>query len=214
MGYHLILRNKDGSMRAVYADTLDELCVHSDIGPDAILYEADRQWTPVVIGEHERYKKLSSDWYRAGIKAQGLFRQQALAEGLIPEKISQDTESFEAYRAASPQRVKRGDYLLRRVNKEVEVKCLTLYGGEHFYLPYGDIKAHENMAGISSTPVWFALYRREGDEPVADSLCTVPVIRVMQENRKGGAVGYDEKTKCLKVPLGMLQPGFAGLMAS
>ncbi|MCG2583503.1 hypothetical protein [Massilia sp. TS11] len=208
MGYHLIIRRPDGSIAAHYADTFEGLCQFDGITSDAIIYQAAPEWKPSIVGAHASYNLLAQDWYRAGIRAQWQFFEEAKQANLIPEKISQDPESFEAYTAAANMRIKRGDFLLRRKNIEVEVKCLTLYA-DNYYLPYAHIKAHENMQALSAVPVWFAIYARNGDCPVPDSLQMVSVNAILSQNN--GLVSYDTQSQCLVVPRHMTSAGFSGI---
>ncbi len=208
MGFHLILRKLDGSIEHRYSAALEDLCEFSDITPDAIIYQGEEHWKPVVVGSTDVYAKLTHDWFRAGIKAQRLFKAQARAANFIAEPISQDAESFEPYRSASDKRLKRGDFLIRNAGIEVEVKCLTKYGGK-FYLRWSDLKAHENMQALTRSPVFFAIYERSGDTPNPETLCMVPVTEILAENNK--SVTYDRESKCALIPFGLTSVGFSRL---
>ncbi|CTP84075.1 hypothetical protein [Xanthomonas graminis] len=208
MGYHLITRRNDGTIANHFSETLEGLCQFDGIAADSIIYQAAEQWTPSIVGDDNTYKLLAEDWFRAGIRAQWQFYEEAKCQKLIPEKINQDKESFQAYTSATTSSIKRGDYLLRAKNIEIEVKCLTLYGG-HYYLPYSAMKSHQAMQKLSSTPVWFAIYERQADTPVPDSLHMVSVADIFEQNNK--CVQYEKKSKCLRVPQSMTSQGFSGL---
>ena len=208
MGYHLITCLKDGTIANYFSESLEGLCEFDGITKDSIIYQAAKEWTPSVIGGHENYNVLTEDWFRAGIRAQWKFVEDAKIAKLIPEKISQDKEAFQAYTSAATSRIKRGDYLLRKKNIEVEVKCLTLYGG-NYYLPYSDVKSHETMQKLSASPVWFAIYQRIGDTPTPGSLHMVSVACILAQNNK--QVKYEKKSKCLVIPQSMTSQGFTGI---
>lgn len=206
MGFHLITKNIDGSINHYYKECFDDLCDVPNITTDSIIYQGEPHWAPVTIGAHETYKHLTQEWFRAGIKAQRLFAQQAIERKWVPEPLPQDAGSFAMYQNAATGRVKRGDYLIRSANAEIEVKCLTFYRG-HIYLPYSHLKAHEGMFAITQTPVYFAIYERHGDSPDPQSLRMISAATVFQENNK--SVGYDQVSKCLMVPLELTSAGFS-----
>ncbi|WP_369937583.1 hypothetical protein [Xanthomonas tesorieronis] len=208
MGYHLITRREDGTISNHFSETLEGLCKFDGIAADSIIYQAAEEWTPSVVGDDDTYKLLAEDWFRAGIRAQWQFFEEAKHQKLIPEKIHQDRESFQAYTSATTSPIKRGDYLLRTKGIEIEVKCLTLYGG-YYYLPYSAMKSHQAMQELSSTPVWFAIYERQADTPVHGSLHMVSVAAIFEQNNK--LVQYDKRSKCLRVPQSMTNQGFSGL---
>ncbi len=207
MGYHLIIRNTDNSITAKYAESFEALAEFNEISTDSIIYQGEQHWLPVVVGEDEQYKNLAHTWFRAGIKAQKLLKAQAIEHGLMIEELSQDVESFKAYKTNAEVGIKRGDFLLRNVkNIEVEAKCLTLYP-EGYYIEYSDVKRHMNMEEYSGSAVVLAIYERHEDSPKQDSLCMVYVRTIMAENNK--LVRYDKGKKCFVVPHSLAQPGFA-----
>lgn len=211
MGYHLILRQSDGSITHRYAPLLEDMCEFSDLTPDTIIYQGEAHWEPAILDTVVEYRKYSQDWFRAGIKAQRLFKSQAVAERFIVEGISQDPESFDPYRKVAERRIKRGDFLIRNAGLEVEVKCLTRYQ-DHFYLTWADLQAHKGMESLTGTPVVFAIYERDGDCPKPDTLCMVSVAQILGENNK--RVSYDRKRKCALIPVDLTTPGFSALSAS
>lgn len=207
MGYHLIIRNIDSTITAHYSETYEGLAQYSDISRDSIIYEGEAHWQPVVVGQSERYKNLAETWFRAGIKAQKLFKEQAMAHGLMIEDLSQDAASFKAYTSNAEVLIKRGDFLLRNVrNIEVETKCFTFYKG-HFYIEYSDIKGHQNMQTYSGSPVVLAIYERKDDVPIENSLFMLSIDTILEENNK--KVRYDEEKKCLVIPCSLGKPGFS-----
>lgn len=207
MGYHLIIRNADNSITAKYSESFEGLAEFNEISKDSIVYQGEKYWLPVVVGDDEQYKNLAEGWFRSGIKAQKLLKAQAIEHGLMIEELSQDVESFKAYKSNADVAIKRGDFLLRNVrNIEIEAKCLTFYGDE-FYIEYSDVKRHMNMEEYSGSAVVLAIYERHEDSPKHDSLCMVSVRTLVAENNK--SVRYDKDKKCLVVPRSLTQPGFA-----
>lgn len=208
MGYHLIIQHQDGTITPKFSETFDGLVEYSDISADSIIYQGEQHWSPVVVGQDERYKNLSEKWFRAGIKAQKLFKSQAIGHGLMIEELSQDIDSFKAYTSSADVLIKRGDFLLRNVrNIEIETKCFTFYSDSCFYIEYTDVKRHENMQNYSGSPVVLAIYQRDGDSPVPDSLRMINIQTILDENNK--SVKYDAIKKCFIVPLDLARQGFS-----
>lgn len=155
------------------------------------------------MGEGPLYRDLADEKFRAGIKAQLLFKQQAIEHGLMVEAIAQDQGSFKPYTPCTNNFIKRGDFLLRNAGHiEIETKCLTYCDAKGFYLPYRQIMGHREMQVHSKSPVVVAIYERNGDCPVADSLRMIHLDVIQVERNRPDAITYDETTKCFVVPLG------------
>jgi hypothetical protein len=163
-----------------------------------------------MIGTDDRYKHFAKDWFRAGLKAQRLLKQQAIDHGLMIEDLSQDVESFKGYTTNANVPIKRGDFLIRNArNIEIETKCFTFYrnGNEDcFYIEYADVKKHHNMEKFTGCPVILAVYKRRGDTPEEDSLCMIGIQTIVDENNK--RVKYDQDKKCFIVPVSLTKPNF------
>lgn len=97
MGYHIIIKAEKGDLISHYAEKFEDLVQFSDIHPESIIYQGEPEWKPIIVGEHEVYKNLANEKFRAGIKAEKLFNEQANTYGLMLEKLSQDAESFKSY---------------------------------------------------------------------------------------------------------------------
>ncbi len=206
MGYHLIIKHHDGTITPKFSETFDGLAEYSDISADSIIYQGEQHWSPVVVGQHEQYKNLADERFRAGIKAQKLFKSHAIDHGLMIEELSQDMDSFKAYTSNADVSIKRGDFLLRNVrNIEIETKCFTFYN-DSFYIPYADVKRHQNMQNYAGSPVILAIYERNGDVPVPESLRMITIQTIIEENYK--SVTFDEKSKCSIIPLALTKQGF------
>lgn len=206
MGYHLIIRHDDGTISTKYSESFNDLTEYSEISSDSIIYQGEKHWSPVTVGEDEHYRNLAHDWFRAGIKAQKLFKTQAIAHGLMIEELSQDVDSFKAYTSSSDVLIKRGDFLLRNVNNiEIETKCLTYYNNA-FYIKYTGVKRHMNMQTFSGSPVVLAIYERDKDNPKPESLRMITIDSIINENNK--SVEYNDNNKCLLVPISLTKPQF------
>jgi hypothetical protein len=133
MGYHIIIKKDSPNIIHIYKETQDQLNIelinNPEITPETIIYAGDQNNQPFFIRDHKKYNELIKDWYRAGLKAQDLFKQQAIERRFIVEPLSQDQESFRTYfQNANYLPIKRGDFLIRNVNNiEVDVKCRTFY---------------------------------------------------------------------------------------
>lgn len=210
MGYHVIIRSSDEGIVSRYVENLEDIANISDITEDSIVYEGEPHWTPIRVGNSERYKTFCEEWFRAGIKAQRLFKEQAVVRGLIVEDLSQDQGSFQAYSTNSTVPIKRGDYLIRNArNTEIETKCLTYYslrGIDAIHLPYHDVMKHKNMQSFTNCPIIIAFYRRDGDSPESDSLRMIRVDTILEENNR--TVEYSEENKTLIIPVSLSLAGF------
>jgi hypothetical protein len=210
MGYHIIIKAEKGDLVSHYAEKYEDLAEFSDIQSDSIIYEGEPNWKPIIVGEDKKYKNLADPKFRAGMKAEKLFREQAIKHGLMLEKLSQDYDSFKAYKSGADVPIKRGDYLVRNAgNMEIEIKCFTFYkidNKECFYIDYHTFKKHQNMESFTKCPVVFVIYHRDGDSPVKDSLCMIALDIICQENNK--AISWDDKLKCFIVPISLTTKGF------
>lgn len=215
MGYHLILKNSAQGLEHYYVDRLEDIADITGLTSDVVIYEADAKWLPVRMDSAPVYASFLSDKLRAGLRAQKVFQRLCKKHGFIVERLSQDKESFEHYRQEDGLPVKRGDFLIRNAAQiEVEVKCLSRYSyrnSQSYFLPYAQIKRHENMGSITKSPVIFAIFERAEDNPIEDSLAMIFVSQLLSERDK--RIIYDEKTKCLVLPADLLAPGFDLLLS-
>ncbi len=145
----------------------------------------------------------------AGHKAEQAFEKLCEQNGYAWEKISQDKQSFRRY-AALTKYAKRGDYLIRNNNVEVEVKCLKVYGNKtpYQYLAWKDLKRHKQMEDFTRSRVVFAFFEKNGRKVREDSVRMIPLAELMPaQNRKFG-IFYDEKNKSLRIPRHVMHSGF------
>ncbi|WP_062055741.1 hypothetical protein [Aquimarina longa] len=92
MGYHVI-NITNGVLQHDYV----ELSYIDFITKDSIIYQGESHWKPFKVSESKQYKQFSEGWYRAGIQAQEVFKEQAMSNGLILEELNQDQKSFKLY---------------------------------------------------------------------------------------------------------------------
>ena len=215
MGYH-IFSVKGNSIDYTYADNEIELAKIDTITEDSFIYQGEKHWAPTQVKNDERLKNYSEDWFRAGIKAQELFKKQAKDRDLILEELYQDRNSFQQYRISGKHvEIKRGDYLIRNLgNIEIDVKCRTLHvdGDEKiFYFKCKDVQRHLNMQKYTNTPVLIAVYERLSEDIVRDDIPYFISIDKIKSNEN-----FLEKTNikqentgwCYQVPLTMTSQTF------
>ncbi len=223
MGYHIILKHDSDSIEYHYVETINELANYQ-LKSDSIVYQGEKHWIPEMLKNSKQYGNFAYDWHRVGIKAQELFKKQALEKGYIIEELSNDKDSFRNYTGISDKyiEIKRGDFLIRNVNNiEVEVKCRNFYknrsnGLYYFNFRVDHLKRHKNMSDLTKCPIIIAVYeRKEGtDEPIENSLHMIEVSHMLdivkkldlksfeQENRKG------EKYYVYRIPVKNTAKGF------
>ena len=169
MGYHVITINtKKQKPEYTYIENIFELIETDNITEDSLIFQGNEHWKPIRVGDNEQYSNYAKDWFRAGIKAQELFKKHAKSEGLILEEISQDRESFSQYFVKDDSKeIKRGDFLIRnKGNIEVDVKCRTFHekgDATVFKFKCIDVEKHLNMQELTNTPVLIAVYERDGE---------------------------------------------------
>lgn len=207
MGYHLIVSNTNGEVISHYAEEIEDFASYSDINKDSIIYQGEESWKPIVVGNHKYYKNLSDEKFRAGIKAEKLFKEQAISHGLMIENLSQDPESFKAYTVNSnDEGIKRGDYIIRNArNLEIEVKCFSYYNNS-IYFKYEHYLKHKNMQSFTGSPIVIAFYERNGDSPIESSLKMISLDTINEKNNK--EIRYDKQKRCFIIPVTLAQEKF------
>lgn len=223
MGYHIIIKHTNDDIEHHYVDRINDLANY-DIQKDSIVYQGEKSWKPILVGNSEYYANFAYDWHRAGIKAQELFKKQALKEEYILEELNQDSDSFKNYTGIKKEylQIKRGDFLIRNVkNIEVDVKCRSFYTPVNSSFNCFDFNAehlqrHLNMQKFTKTPIVIAVYERKkgSDSPVPDSLRMIDISHLNElvdtlklkkktkENKKG------EKYEVYQIPVRNTAPKF------
>jgi hypothetical protein len=214
MGYHLILNSQNENIKSTYIKDLKELLEINDLNENCIIYQGEEHWTPVRLSESKEYHKFTKEWFRAGLKAQNLFKNQALAKGYIFEEINQDVESFKNYTINAKTSIKRGDFIFRNVqNVEVEVKCRTFYGKTKkpfFYFSIKDFDGHKGMMAITNAPVIIAIFERNKDCPIKDSLRMISLEHIISNQSKFKIQEHNDSEvgKAFQIPLSETFAGF------
>jgi hypothetical protein len=215
LGYHIIIREND-NIKHKYVEKYIDIAEISDLKEDSIIYEGEPHWLPVLIKNEKKYKNFLDAGKRSGYKAQKLFVKQAVNENLMLEELKQDQESFIPYtKVAKDVSIKRGDYLIRNVlNIEVDVKCRKIHTNEnsvkYFKIEYHELKKLENMEQFTMSPIYLAVYARDGDNPVPESLMMISIKEIFQLNREG-KIGYNKATKYSEIPVEYCKKGFEAI---
>ncbi|ANI90457.1 hypothetical protein A9P82_14885 [Arachidicoccus ginsenosidimutans] len=213
MGYHLIIKNKKDSVNSIYINHLDELLDY-ELDEDFIIYQGEPNWKPVKLKEVEEYRNYTLDWFRAGIKAQKLFKEQAAIEGFVLEEINQSQESFKIYTNVADGLIKRGDFIVRNAQQvEIEVKCRKFYGSKKspfFYFSIKDFEKHKKMMEVTGCPVIIAVYEKERDYPINDSLLMISMATIISKCNDLEKSPHPDKNvgTAFIIPLSISTPGF------
>ena len=214
MGFHIV-NIRHGEIESFYVENRHQLAKSDAITEDSIIYQGEKHWTPVRVGSDKQYVNYSKDWYRAGIKAQELFKNQAKLNNLMLEELSQDIDSFQQYLIDKKYiPIKRGDYLIRNFkNIEVDVKCRAFYGKENkkwFHFKCEDVERHLNMQKFTNTPILIAVYERDNDQVVESIPYFISIDKIesektslIQKNVKKENTGW-----CFQVPLKLAVQSF------
>jgi len=212
MGFHIILLQKEGGIRHKYVDSLEEMADISGINKNTIVYQGERDWVPAVVGDSELYKLFAEDWYRAGIKAQKVFQQQAKEKGFMLESINQDKNSFKAYADIADMPIKRGDFIVRNAGGvEVDVKCRSfrrINNERYFDFAEADLNKHWNMSQHTQCPVIIAVYQRNGDGVRENRLFMFEVKELRDKIQEVERQHREDVGFCYRIPLSKTYPGF------
>lgn len=209
MGLHIInIVNK--KLIHKYAKNEVELA-NFDIKKDTIIYQGEAHWIPETVEKSKKYSSWAEGWFRAGIKAQELFKVQAVGKDLILEELFQDQESFKSYiKTAKKISIKRGDFLIRNIkNLEIDIKCRNFYeaNGEtvfnfkvqHYYM-------HKNMMGFTQTPILIAVYENIENEPNPENLRMFEIDWIRKNNLN--IIDVKNTGKCFQIPVEKTFEGF------
>lgn len=211
MGIHIV-NVENGELRHDYVESYEELSYVEFISEDSIIYQGEENWKPTRISESEEFKHFSKGWFRAGIQAQEIFKEQASRNGFILEELNQDQKSFKSYTSnAKNISIKRGDFLVRNFgNIEIDVKCRgfrKINGEKHFDFKVEDVNKHANMQKFTNTPILIAVYENIRDRPSDNKVYLFAIDKLLKSKdikshfRKG--IG-----RCYRIPLSFTEEGF------
>lgn len=210
MGFHIV-NIKNGVLKKDYVESFEELAYIDFITKNSIIYQGEEHWKPIKISDSKKYKHFSKGWFRAGIQAQELFKEQAIINGFILEELNQDQNSFKLYTTnAEKKPIKRGDFLIRNyANIEIDIKCRgfkNLNSEKYFDFKCEDAIKQNNMMSFTKTPILIAVYENIDNKPVQDSIYFFSIKTLLSSNLKT----YFRKGigKCYKIPLSFTQKGF------
>jgi hypothetical protein len=149
----------------------------------------------------------------AGTRAEWHFAALARQKRWMIERVDQSPATMAQYRTHAERSVKRGDWICRNCGDygsvEIELKCKTLYRDESCYLiEYSEIMRLKEMQRITGTPVVFALMERVGSGVRPGSLRMVLLDFLLQTHEYRAGRLYDERNKCVRVPLKYTRSGF------
>jgi len=211
MGFHIV-NIKNGKLQFDYVESYEELSFVEFITKDSIIYQGEEHWKPHKISDSEKYKYFSEGWYRAGIQAQELFKQQATNHGFILEELNQDQKSFKSYTLnANNISIKRGDFLIRNYgNIEIDVKCRgfrKIKDKIYFDFKVDDVNKHLNMQKFTNTPILIAVYENKKNRPVEESIYFFAIDDLFNSTviNKYMRIGIGE---CYQIPLSFAKEGF------
>lgn len=209
MGFHIINIDNNELVHQ-YAKNEYELAI-LDIREDTIIYQGESHWIPEKVIDSKKYAIWANDWYRAGIKAQEIFKKQAKKNNLILEELFQDQESFKSYtEAVKKVPIKRGDFLIRNIrNLEIDVKCRKFYevnGQLVFNFKVQHYYMHKNMMDFTKTPIIIAVYENIDNIPNSNNLRMFS-IEWIQEN-KLNIENFKNIGKCFQIPVKETFEGF------
>jgi hypothetical protein len=212
MGFHVV-NIENGKLKHDYVETYEELSYVEFITNDSIVYQGEEHWKPFKVSDNERYKHFAKGWFRAGIQAQELFKEQATSNGYILEMLNQDQKSFKSYTSnVNSVSIKRGDFLIRNFgNIEIDVKCRgfrEVNGEKTFDFKCEDAIKHQNMQLFTNTPILIAVYENVDDRPVDDTIYLFTIDKLM-DSKKIEINQRDGIGKCYQIPLSFTKKGFS-----
>ena len=210
MGFHIV-NIENGILKKDYVESHEELSYVDFITEISIIYQGEEHWKPVKISDHKKYVHFSKAWFRAGIQAQELFKQQAVQQGFILEELNQDQKSFKLYTSnAENKSIKIGDFSIRNfANIGVDIKCRGFRkhkNESHFDFKCEDVKRYLNMQSFTNTTIIIAVYENMKNKPVEESIYFFSIDDIINSNIE--TYYRNEIGKCFRIPLSFTTKGF------
>lgn len=210
MGFHIVNIEND-KLKHDYVETYEELSYIEFITKDSIIYQGEEHWKPFKVSDSDKYKHFSKGWFRAGVQAQNLFKEQATQHGYILEMLNQDQKSFKSYTYnVNNISIKRGDFLVRNFgNIEIDVKCRgfrKVNGELSFDFKCEDANKHFNMQSFTNTPILIAVYENKNNRPIEDFIYLFSIDKLINSKdiQKHFRNGIGE---CYQIPLSFTEKG-------
>lgn len=213
MGYHIV-NFKDGNIEHDFVENIIDIVYLKEIKEDTIIYQGERHWVPITFGNSKEYKNYTKDWFRAGLKAQEVFKKQAKKEKLMLEELFQDENSFQQYLIQDEYlAIKRGDFLVRNYGHiEIDIKCRSFYndkqGNKFFNFKCDDVEKHINMQSLTNSPIVIAVYERKGDEVVDGNPYFFSIEQIDFSSLNKTHIRSENTGYCYQIPLDKTVPDF------
>lgn len=190
MGFHIV-NIKNGVLEHQYTEKYNDLLYIDFITEDSIIYEGHENWTPVKVGDHDKYKRLSRAEFRAGLIAEIVFEKQAYENNFILQKLDQGQETFKLYQNMCDKYYKRPDYTIRNgVNIDIDVKCYNFHEnskkGRYINFNINEAGRFGSMQKLTKNKLIIALYEKKQNRPVEDTLYMFSIdyfLSYLKENR-------------------------------
>lgn len=181
----------------------------ADSSPFGRIFAGDEDGIPPLVRIRLWFRSLFNPALAAGARAEWHFSTLARQRRWAVERVDQSRAGISQYRAVAGRSVKRGDYICRNCgNAEIELKCKTLYGDGSYYIEYGEMMRLKEMQRITGAPIVFALMERVGSGVRPGSLRMFHLDFLLQTHDYRAGRLYDERTRCVRVPLKYTRPGF------
>lgn len=216
MGFHIIDRITPDQLGHRYLDSPADLGSDASLAEWALVVEGEQDGMPMRVGEHALLQPYANRCWRIGRKAELLFYEQA-SELFLVSPLDQRPEYLRPYLKLNQaaRYLKRGDFLLRDVGVEVEVKCRSVINWNEVpsvRFSYAEMCGLRNMELLTGDPMYLAVYFREAEVPAPQSLRMIALKQVMCADRT--VVRYCHKTKSLVVPISLTEPRFDVLLGA
>lgn len=207
MGYHIV-NIVENQIEHKYVENQIDIIYFENLNENTVIYQGEEQWKPLRLGSSPNYRNYAKGWFRAGIKAQEIFKKQAKIEKLMLEELFQDESSFQQYLITEKYfAIKRGDFLIRNYgNIEVDIKCRGFYFDNNnvkvFNFKCDDVERHLNMQTLTNSPVFIAVYERLENDNILEECPYFLSIENTDFSKLNKAYVKSENTGyCYQIPL-------------
>ncbi len=214
MGFHIV-NLTNNTISHEYVENEFDIIYLKNLTENTIIYQGEKHWKPVRLGNANKYKNYSKAWFRAGLKAQELFKKQAKEERFMLEELFQDETSFKQYLIKDEYfPIKRGDFLVRNHgNIEIDIKCRRFYideksGNTVFNFKCEDVIRHLNMQKLTNTPILIAVYERDFDNVIETIPYFLSIERTNFEKLNKVYIRSENTGYCYQIPINKTEQSF------